>query len=173
MDGDIATLYVLEDALVGCGLTADVVMLGQTVYRDGHTQTRDLHPLNGDRNHGTGNHHRKYAQFAKGGKHAAQLAMPDQRLAAYQGNLERLVLANESQDTFDQGVTTQVVQVAEGDFAAQMCFSIGIAPRATERALTRDLDGQHGDAAAQDPAPPGEQLARGQSRFRRRNHSKM
>jgi len=39
--------------------------------------------------------------------------MPDQRLAAHQGNMEGLMLAHEFQDTFDQSVTAQVVQVAQ------------------------------------------------------------
>src|SRR6266478_3923143 len=45
VDIDLAAFDVLEDALVGCRLAPDVVILGEAVHRDGYTQTRDVHPL--------------------------------------------------------------------------------------------------------------------------------
>ena len=100
--------------------------------------------------------------------------MPDQRLAAYQGNMEGLMPAHKFQYTFDQRVSTQVVQVAQGDFAAQVRFTVGIATGATERALASDLNGKHGDASAQDSPPSGKHLARSQTRIGRgRKHRKV
>jgi hypothetical protein len=54
-------------------------------------------------------------QLAESGENSAQLAMLDQRLATYQGNVERLVLSHEIQHTLDQRVTAQVAEFAKGD----------------------------------------------------------
>ncbi len=84
------------------------------------------------------------------------------------------MLAHEFQDTFDQSVTAQVVQVAQGDFTSQVRLAVGIASGATERALSSDLNGQHGYAAAQDSPPSGKQLAWSQTRIGRwRKHRKV
>src|SRR6266446_1139566 len=61
--------------------------------------------------------------------------MPDQRLAAHQRNMEGLMFAHESHYTFDQRVSAQLVQFAQGDFAAQVSLTVGIATGATERPL--------------------------------------
>ena len=105
---DLATFDVLENALVGCGLAADIVMLGETVDGNRDAQTRNSHPLERDGNHGAGNHESEYTQLAECGKNAAQLAMTDQRLAANQGNVEGLMLAHKLHDAINEGVAAEV-----------------------------------------------------------------
>src|SRR6266852_4254990 len=106
---DLAAFYVLENALVGCGLAANIVMLGETVDGNRDAQARDAHPLHRDGNHGAGNHESEYTQLAEGGENAAQLAMTDQRFAAHQGNVERLMLAHKLQDAIDERRPAQVI----------------------------------------------------------------
>src|SRR4029077_9668976 len=161
----LAAFHVLEEALVGRRLAPDVVMLRQPIHGDGYPQERDLHPLDRDGNHRAGNDEREYAQITEGGENAAQLAMADERLAADPGKMNGLVVPHESQHTFDERVSAQVMQFAKGDFASQVRLTIGIASGAGERALTSDLDRQHGYPATQDTPPSGKQLARGQTRI--------
>src|SRR6267143_7098050 len=65
VDIDLAAFYVFEDALVGCGLAADVVMLGKAVDGNRDAQARNSHPLDWDGNHGAGNHESEYTQLAE------------------------------------------------------------------------------------------------------------
>src|SRR4030095_2888490 len=88
--------------------------------------------------------------------------------------MDGLVVSDEIQHPFDKRVSAQVIQFAQGDLAAQVRLAICVAPRAAERALTSDLNGQHGDATDQDSPPSGKQVARSQTRIGcGRNHDSL
>jgi hypothetical protein len=81
--------------------------------------------------------------------------MPHHRFAADQGNVERLVFADQLQDAVDEGVAAEVAQLAEGDAAAQVGVTVGVAARASERALTSYFDAEQRDFAGENAHPGG------------------
>lgn len=161
---DLAAFDVFEDALVGGGLAANVVMLWETVNGDGNAETWDLHPFGRDGDDSAGDNEREDVERAEGGENTTELAMADQGFAAHQGNVDRLVFANESQDTIDKRVTPQIIQLAQRDTVAQMQFPIGVAAGAREGALAGYFDGEQRDATSEDAAPSGKDFARSKAR---------
>jgi hypothetical protein len=100
--------------------------------------------------------------------------MTDQRLAADERNVKRLVFAHEREDAIYERVTVEVAELAESDSAAQVLVTIGIAPGTAERALASDFDGEQGNSAGEDASPGGEQLAWAKAwigNWRRRSHN--
>ena len=66
--------------------------------------------------------------------------MPDERLPAYQRNMQRPVLLHQPQYALDQRVATQVRQRSQRRLPSQVRVTVRVTARATERALARDLD---------------------------------
>jgi hypothetical protein len=157
---DLAAFDVFEDALVGGGLAANVVMFRETVNGDGNAETGDLHPLGRDGYDSAGDNEGENVERAESRENTAELPMADQGFAAHQGNVDRFVLADESQDTIDKSVTPQILQLAQGDAVAQMRFPIGVAAGAREGALTGYFDGEQRDVTGEDTAPSGKDFAR-------------
>ena len=71
VDVDFTSRDIFENAFVGRGLAANVVMLGKPVHRDSDTETGDLHPVARNRNYTAGNHQCEYAQLTERGENAA------------------------------------------------------------------------------------------------------
>ena len=156
VDIDLAAFDVFEDALVGGGLAADVVVGGKTVNGDGHADARQFHPFwrNGD--DGAGDDQREDVYFAEGGENTGKFAMTDQRLAADERNVEGLVFVHEREDAIDEGVTVEIAELAESDTAAEVLFAIGVTAGAAQGAFARDFDREQGDTAGEDASPGGE-----------------
>ena len=161
VDVDFAAFDIFENAFVGGGLAADVVVLGQPVNRDGHADARQLHPLRRDGNHGAGDDERENIHAAQRGKDAAEFAVADERFAADKRNVNRLVLAHETQHAVDERVAAQIVELAERGFAAEVRIAVGITARAGERTFARDFDREHGNFAGENISPRGENFALG------------
>ena len=84
-----------------------------------------------------------------------QLAIPDERFAADDGEVKSAVLAHEPQDFGDQRFALVVRDLAQVDVAAEMIGPVGIAAGAAQRTFSRNLDGQVRGVARQDAAPCG------------------
>src|SRR4029077_11089036 len=138
---------------VGRWFSSDVVMLRQAVYRYSDADERNFHPMRRNRNHAAGHHHAENPHFAERGKNAIQFAMADHRFAAHQRNMHRPVTTSQIEDTFNQRVSAKISEFTECQSAAQMSLSIGVATGATEWTFPRNLNGQQGNAAAQNPRP--------------------
>ena len=150
---DFAAFNIFQDAFVGGGLTADVVVFGKAVDRDGDADARKLHPLDGNGNHGARHNQRENIHAAQDRENAAQFLVADERLAADQRNVNRLVLADEIDDAVDESVAAQVIQLAKSGFAAEVRVAVSVAAGACERAFARDFDREHGDFASENVSP--------------------
>lgn len=82
VDIDIAAGDVFQDAFVGGGLAADVVVFGQSVNGNGDADARDFHPFERNGNHSAGDHHCENSHVAEGRENFGKLAMADERFAA-------------------------------------------------------------------------------------------
>jgi len=151
---DFAAFDIFQDAFVGSGLTADVVVFGKAVDRDGDTNARELHPLDGNGNHGAGDHQRENIHAAENRENAAEFFVTNERFAANQGNVNRLVLADEIDDAVDESVAAKIVELPKSGFAAEVRIAVGVTAGAGERALASDFDGKHGDFTGKN-IPPG------------------
>lgn len=162
---DFAAFDIFENAFVGGGLAADVVVLGEAVDRDGDADARQLHPFDGDGNDGAGDDEGENIHAAEDGENAAELFVADERFAADEGNVNRFVLADEIDDAIDESVAMEVVELAESGFAAEVRITVRVTARAGERAFASDFDGEHGHFAGEDIAPRGENFALGDARI--------
>jgi hypothetical protein len=86
--------------------------------------------------------------------------MPNERLSADKRHLHWLMLVNESEHAFDEGITAPVVHLTERDDAPQVLRLIGIAARAMERTLAGDFDRQQGTVPAKHSAARSQQRAK-------------
>jgi hypothetical protein len=156
---DLAAFNVRKDALVGGRFAANVVILWEAVNGDGDAEARNLHPFERNGNDGAGDDEAEDVESAKSGKNAGEFAMADEGFAADQGDVDGLVFADEVEDAVDQGIATEVVELAESDIATEMRVAIGVTARAGKRALAGDFNGEHGEAADEDASPSREDFA--------------
>jgi hypothetical protein len=151
---DFAAFDIFQDAFVGGGLTADVVVFGQAVNRDGDADTRELHPLDGNGNHGAGDDERENTHAAQNRENAAEFLVTDERFAAYKRNVNGLVFADEIDYAVDESVAAKIVELSKSGFTAEVRVAIGITAGTGKRAFASDFDGKHGDFTGED-IPPG------------------
>jgi len=160
---DFAAFDIFQDAFVGSGLTADVVVFGKAVDRDGDTNARELHPLDGNGNHCTGDHQRENIHAAENRENAAEFFVTDKRFSANQGNVNRLVLADKFDYTVDESVTAEIVELSKSGFAAEVRIAVGVTAGAGERTFASDFDGKHGDFTGENIPPGRENFALGEA----------
>jgi hypothetical protein len=87
------------------------------------------------------------------GNELIEFAVADERIAADDGDVEGFVVVDESQGFRYQFVTSEVGELAELRFAAEVCGIEGIAAGATQGAFFGDFDGEIGGVAGQDSVP--------------------
>src|SRR5580704_10212424 len=146
---DFAAFDIFQDAFVGGGLTADVVMFGQAINRDGHADAGKLHPFDRDGDHGARGDQRENIHAAENWENAAEFLVTHERLAADKRNVNRFVLADEIDDAVDESVAAKIVEFSEGGFAAEVRIAIGITAGTGERAFASDFNREHGDLAGE------------------------
>ena len=71
-----------------------------------------------------------------------QLAKADQRLAADDRDVQRLVLVDQSHEPIDELLALVVADLPQRDAAAQMLVAVGVTARAAQRTLAGDFDRQ-------------------------------
>ena len=163
---DFAAFDIFQDAFVGGGLTADVVVFGKAVNRDGDADAWELHPLSWNRDDCAGDDQRENIHAAENRENAAEFFVADERFAADQRNVNGLVLADEIDDTVDESVAAEIVELPKSGFAPEVRIAIGITAGTGERAFASDFNGEHGDFAGENISPGGENFALGDARVR-------
>src|SRR5262249_22439557 len=106
------------------------MMFWQSVHGNGHAKSRDIHPLLGNRNNAAGHQQRVNTHLSKQRQDPAQFPVPDHRLAANQGNMNRLMLSDEPEHALDESISTKIPQLRQCDSTTKMVLTIGIATRA-------------------------------------------
>jgi hypothetical protein len=101
MDIYLALANVFKDAGVGGRLASHVMVLWQTINRDGNPASPQTHPLFGDWNHRAGYYQGENPLLAKGRQQAAKLAVPNERLASYQRHMQWAMLRNQGENAGD------------------------------------------------------------------------
>ena len=147
---------MLEDALVGGRRPPRVVLGLQAVDRHDEREARQAAPL--ERNLAHRARHELHVDAALGQQRQqrVQLAVAHQRFAADDRDVQRTMAIDEREDAVNQLLTLEVADLAQRDLAAEMIVAVGVAAGAVQRALARDLDGERGRVASEDPAPRGE-----------------
>ena len=163
---DFAAFDIFQDAFVGSGLAADVVVFGKAVDRDCDADARELHPFDRDGDHGAGDDERENIHAAENWENAAEFLVTDEGLAADERNVNGLVLADEIDDAIDESVAAEIVELAKRRFAAEVRFAVGVTARAGERAFSSDFDGEHGDFTGENISPGRENFALCEARVR-------
>ena len=163
MNVDFAAFDIFQDAFVGGGLTADVVMFGQAVNRDGNADAGKLHPFDGDGDHGAGDDQGENIHAAENRENAAEFLVADEGLAADERNMNRLVLADKIDYAVDESVAAEVVELSKSGFAAEVRIAIGVTAGTGERTFASDFDGEHGNFAGENVSPGSENFALGEA----------
>ena len=112
MDIHFAVADILQDAIVGCGLAAFIVMLRESVHRHRHPAPRQPDPLLRDRNYPAGDNQSEDPAVAQLGQDAAEFAVPHERFATDQRHVQRTMLHNQIQHARYQRIATQVREFA-------------------------------------------------------------
>jgi hypothetical protein len=86
--------------------------------------------------------------LAQGGKNAAEFAVPDQGFTTDQRDVHGLVFADEVQHAFDQRITAQIIELTQGDSAAEVSIPVGITSGTTERTFASNLEREQRHSAA-------------------------
>ena len=103
---------VLQDALVGGGLAAFVVMFGESVNGDGDGEIGNVLPLHGNGNDSAGDDHSVHTHGGEFGQYAREFFMAYERFAADERNMKRFVTTNSVEDAVDEIVSAFVVEGA-------------------------------------------------------------
>jgi len=101
VDVDLAAGNVFENAFVGGGLTANVVVFGQAVDGDSEAHAGEFHPFTRDGNYAAGDDEGEDFHFGEDGQDATEFAMADERFTADDGDVKRFVPANEFKNAVD------------------------------------------------------------------------
>ena len=99
-------------------------------------------PFGRDDAEGAGDDLGVYAAGFDLGQEEFELAITNERIATYKGDMEGLVLVDEGEDFCYEFVSLEVGELAELGFAAEMSCVEGVAAGAAERAFFRDFDGE-------------------------------
>ena len=132
-------------------------MLGlQAVDRDDDRQPFDVAPLGGNLAHGA--RHELHVNPARGKQRQdrVQLAIADERFAADDRHVQRLVPIDQRDDAVDELLALEVADLPQRDLAAEVIVAVGVAAGASQRAFARDLDGKGRGISAEDAAPCSE-----------------
>ena len=102
MNRDPGALNVFQNALVGGGLAARVVLRLQAVDGDDDVEVLEGVPLRGNFAEGAGDHLGVDTAAVDLRQQRVELAVTDQRIAADEGNVHGLVLVDEGEHARDQ-----------------------------------------------------------------------
>jgi hypothetical protein len=64
-----------------------------------------------------------------------QLAIPDERFTANDGDVERAMLIGQCHDAVDELLTFEIADLAQCDVAAEMIVAVGVTTGTTQRAF--------------------------------------
>ena len=136
------TLDVLENPIVGRRGAADVVLRLQAVDRYDDREARDAAPLGGNLANGTGDELHVDAALREQRQNRRQLAIPHERFAADDGDMEWAMRVDERHDAVDQFLTFEIADFAKREIAAEMIVAVRVATGTVKRAFPGDFDGK-------------------------------
>ena len=150
---DLVSGDVLEDPIVGRRRPARIVLRLQTVDRHDDRESGQPAPLPRDLAHRTRDELHVDAPPGQNRKKDVQLAIPHERLAADDREVERPMAIDQREDDVDKRLTLEVTYLTQRDLAAEVVVTVGIAAWAAQRALARNLDGKRRSVPREDPSP--------------------
>jgi hypothetical protein len=77
----------------------------------------------------------------------------DQGFTSHKGQVERTIPVHQPENTVDELASPQILKVFQSPRRTEVVGAIGVAARAGKRALSRNLDGQGGQASGEDSPP--------------------
>src|SRR5690349_19536713 len=135
MHRDVMTFDVLQDAAVGRGLPALVMLRLQAVDRDDNLQPLEMRPLERDRSDRAGHQLRVDAHRGHPRQNVIQLPITDERLSSDNRHMEWSVLLDQGEHRRDELFALEITKLAERDVASQVIAPIRVATWAGERTL--------------------------------------
>ncbi len=150
---------VFENPCVGGRLASGIVLRLQTINGNDDIEPLDIGPLQRDLPECTGYNLDVNATVGKHRQQAGDLAMAYQRIATYQGEMQRAVLIHQGEHTLHQIVTAFVLKLPQTQ-SSDMPFFVCVTSRATQRTLPSNLDCKGRPSTAQDAFPSLNDFAR-------------
>ena len=153
MNRNPLALDMLQDPVVGGRRPPRIVLGLQPVDRDDEREPRQAAPLPGNladrarddlRVDPAGDHQRKQG---------VQLLVPDQRLAADDGDVERTMVVDQTHHAVHESLAFEVPNLAQRHLAAEMVLAVGIAAGTVQRAFTGDFNRERRHISGENTAP--------------------
>src|SRR5262249_12162613 len=113
-------------------------------------------PVGGNLADGAGDQLHMNAALRQDRQQRVQFAVPHQRFAADDRQMERPLPVDDLQHAVDQLLSLQVLDFSQLDVAAQVVVAVGVAPGAVQRTLASDFQRQRWCVSGQDPSPGAE-----------------
>ena len=129
VDRNACLRKVLQYTLVGCRCATYIVFGLQAVNGDDDVEALECRPMRRNGTEGAGDDLDVNAAAVEFGQDHLELAVADEGVAADEGDVERLVLIDYTENVFDQGVFLVVGQLTESDAAvdSEMGWIVGVA----------------------------------------------
>jgi len=156
VDGDSCALDIREDALVGGGSTAFVVLGLKAIDGYDYVELSEALPLGGDDAEGTGDDLGVDAAGLDLRQEEFELSIADQGVAADERDVQGLFFVQESEHTLDELVSLEVGEFAELDASIEVRWVEGVTTRAAQRAFLGNFDGQGRSATDENLGPCAE-----------------
>src|SRR6478735_6256090 len=150
---DAVALDVLDDAVVGSGLAALVVLGLEAVDRDHELQPAQLGPFDGDRAYRAGHELGVDAAIGETRQDFVQLPKAHERLTADDREMQGFVFVDQGEEAIDELLALEVAHLPKRDAAAEVFVAVCIAPRAPQRALASDFNREGGTITCEYAAP--------------------
>ncbi len=133
---------VLQYTLVGRRCATNIVFGLEAIYGDDDIEALEVGPVSGNGTEGAGDDLDVNAAAVELRQDRFELSVADQRVAADEGDVERLMFVDYAEDVFDQRVFFIVRQLAQGDVAvaSEMGGIEGVASGTAEGTFAGELD---------------------------------
>jgi hypothetical protein len=144
---------IVENAIVRSGFAARVMFGSQTVDRNRHGQAIHLRPRRGQRPERTRNELHVNTALDQLRNDALHLAIPHQRIAPDERQMQRLRAIDDLQNAVDQIVALEIAKLTKCGCSAEMIILVRVTSWTSEGALSSYFD-RKGRSAARKNGPP-------------------
>jgi hypothetical protein len=146
---------VLQYTLVSCRCATYIVFGLQAVDGDDDVEPLKVRPMSGNWAESAGNDLNKNIAAVELRKDRFELAITDEGVSADEGDVEGLVLVDDAEDVFDEGVFLIVGQLAKGDGAisSEVGRIVGVASGTAKWTFPGEFDGQRRTPPQKDGLP--------------------
>ena len=131
---------VAQNTFVRRGFTPGIVLGLQSVDRYNNVQPPDALPVWIDFSESAGYYLHVNTAFGDSRQEFVELAMSDQRIAAYDRQVQGLVMIHKRKHLADKLRPTMITQVAQHGQALQVIVTVGVTPRTAQWTLSCDFD---------------------------------